>query len=269
MELVEYGKGVHNVFFAADLLKVANGYLDRSMVAIGKPPVKMPEDTLVRGGYCAVLCHKKAGVIQPEEVEFGSETVPHVKHVTDFGVTCTDCHSADQHQAVTATKSTCLGCHHRAGNDNDRCIVCHKLQKAFLEASVEVEEVEAEPSTHADATDCVGCHDVKVKHSRKAVMKQCVNCHDEESYLSQLEDWAKAVQRGLKEVTGLVRKGEAGLRRARKHPKAAEARQLLDEAKEDAELVEKAGGIHNPDLAKEILAKAKKAAEQAVSTVSR
>ncbi len=269
MELVEHGKGVHNVFFAADLLKVANGYLDDSMAAIGKSPVKMPEDTLVRGGYCAVLCHKKAGVIQPEEVEFGSETVPHVKHVTDFGVTCTSCHSAEQHQAVTATKSTCLECHHSAGNDNDRCLTCHERQKAFLEASVEVEEVEAEPSTHADATDCVGCHDVKVKHSRKAVMKQCVNCHDEESYLSQLESWAKGVERELKEVRGLLQKGEAGLRRARKHPKAGEARQLLDEAKEDSELVAKAGGIHNPDLAKAILAKAKKQAEQAVKIVSR
>ena len=77
------------------------------------------------------------------------------------------------------------------------------------------------------------------------------------------------MERGLKEIRGLVKKGEAGLRRARKHPKVPEARQLLDEARDDAELVAKAGGVHNPELAKAILEKAKKAAEQAVSMVSR
>jgi phosphohistidine phosphatase SixA len=66
-----------------------------------------------------------------------------------------------------------------------------------------------------------------------------------------------------------VRKGEAGLRRARKHQKADEARRLLDTAKGDAELVAKAGGVHNFELAKAILSKARKAAEQAVSIVSR
>jgi hypothetical protein len=268
VELVEFGKGVHNVFFAADLLKVANGYLDEAMVAISKPPVKSAEETLVRGGYCAVLCHKKAGVVQSETVKFGTEVIPHERHVTDFGVTCTACHSAEQHQAVTATRASCLSCHHSEGNKNDRCLACHKLQNAFFTGTVEVEEVEPVPGSHAELTDCVGCHNVQVKHSRQAVTKQCLECHDN-TYLPALEEWAKGVERELREVRGLMRKGEARLRRARKDPKAAEARHLLDAAKGDAELVAKAGGVHNPELAKAILAKAKKAAEQAVSMVSR
>ena len=268
VDFVKLGKGVHNVFFAADLLNVANSFLDESMVSIGKAPVKGKEETLIRGGYCAVLCHKQAGVEAPEEVKFGTEIVPHVRHVTDFGVTCTACHSAEQHQAVTATRSSCLACHHKAGNDNERCLACHKLQEAFFTGTVEVEDVEPVPSDHAELTDCVGCHDVQVKHSRQAVRKQCLACHDD-TYLPALEEWAKGVERGLKEVRGLMRKGEAGLRRARKHPKAPEARKLLDEAKDDADLVARAGGVHNPELAKAILAKAKKAADQAVSIVSR
>jgi nitrate/TMAO reductase-like tetraheme cytochrome c subunit len=268
VNFVKQGKGVHNVFFAADLLKVANSYLDESMVAIGKPPAKSSEETLVRGGYCAVLCHKQAGVEAPEEVKFGAETVPHVRHVTDFGVTCTACHSAEQHQEVTATRDSCLSCHHKAGNKNERCVACHKIQEAFFTGTVEVEGVEPTPGNHAELTDCVGCHNVQVKHSRQAVTKQCLECHDE-TYLKPLQDWVKGIERGLKEVRGLVKKGEAGLRRARKHPKAPEARKLLDEAKDDAELVAKAGGVHNPELAKAILAKAKKAANHAVSIVSR
>ena len=266
VNFVKRGKGVHNVFFAADLLKVANSYLDESMVAIGKTPLRTPGETLVRGGYCAILCHKQAGVEAPDEVKFGAETVPHVRHVTDFGVTCTACHSAEQHQAVTATRASCLSCHHSGGNKNERCLVCHKLQNAFFTGTVEVDGVEPTPSSHAELTDCVGCHNVQVKHSRQAVVKQCLACHDD-TYLPALEEWAKGVKRGLKEVRDLLRKGEAGLRRARKHPKAPEARQLLDEARDDAELVAKARGAHNPELAKEIMAKAKKMADRAVSIV--
>jgi len=230
--------------------------------------VKIKEETLVLGGYCAVLCHKKAGVVQSEEVEFGSETVPHVKHVTDFGVTCTACHSAERHQAVTATRSTCLGCHHSKGNDNERCLACHKLQNEFFTGTVEVEGVEVSGSTHAELTDCVGCHNVQVKHSRQAVVKQCLECHDD-TYLRPLEEWTNEVKRGLRDVNDLLRKGDARLRKIRNGSKVSEARRLLGEAKDDVELVAKAGGIHNPELAKAILAKAKKAAEQAVSMVSR
>jgi nitrate/TMAO reductase-like tetraheme cytochrome c subunit len=268
VELVEFGKGVHNVFFAADLLKVANGYLDEAMVAISKPPVKSAEETLVRGGYCAVLCHKKAGVVQSETVKFGTEVIPHERHVTDFGVTCTVCHSAEKHQAVTATRPSCLACHHSEGNKNERCIACHKLQQEFFAGTVEVEDVETVPGNHAELTDCVGCHNVETKHSRQAVTKQCLECHDE-TYLPSLQEWTSGVERGLKEIRGLIRKGEAGLRRARKERRTPEARHLLDAAKADAELVARVGGAHNPELAKAILEKAKKAAEQAVSMVSR
>ena len=76
-----------------------------------------------------------------------------------------------------------------------------------------------------------------------------------------LERLAKGVERGLMEVRGLVRKGEAGLRRARKDPKATGGRPLFEAAREDAELVANAGGVHNPELAKAFLGKARQAAD--------
>ena len=268
VEFVMHGKGVHNVFFAADLLKVADGYLDQSMTAIGQLPLRVTEETLVRGGYCAVLCHNQVGVQAPEEVKFGAETIPHVRHVTDFGVTCTACHSAERHKAVTATKATCLNCHHSAGNDNERCIVCHKLQNAFFSGTIEVQAVEPAPSIHAQLTDCVGCHNVQAKHSRQAVAAQCLGCHDTTS-IKALTQWRKDIGQGLGEAMRLLRKGESSLRHAHKDPKAPEARLLLQAAKRDLDLVVKAGGVHNPELAKAILVKAKKTTEQAVSLLIR
>ena len=93
MQFVALGKGVHNVFYAADLLKLSNGWLDEALPLLGKPPLKT-DDALVRGGYCAVLCHSTAGVRQPEIVTYGKQRIPHVRHVTEFGAVCTACHSA-------------------------------------------------------------------------------------------------------------------------------------------------------------------------------
>ena len=56
----ELDKGVHYVFYAADLLKLSNGWLDEALPLLGKPALKS-DDALVRGGYCAVLCHSTAG----------------------------------------------------------------------------------------------------------------------------------------------------------------------------------------------------------------
>jgi hypothetical protein len=267
---VTHGKGVHNVFFAADLLKVANDYLDQAMRTVGKPPVKVRDEVLVRGGYCAILCHNQAGVKAPEQVKFGRETVPHVRHVTEFGVTCTACHSAERHKAVTATKASCLACHHQAGNDNKHCLACHKLQVAFFEGTLDGPGSAKTPALgpHVGLADCVACHDVTAKHSRRTVAKQCLGCHDE-TYVRSLEEWTKSLDRGLKEVKALLRKGGAGLRRSRAEKEGSEARRLLEMAKGDAELVERAGGAHNPELARAILAKAKKAAEEAIGLVTR
>lgn len=268
VEFVMNGKGVHNVFFAADLLKVADGYLDQSMEAIGQSPLNVADETLVRGGYCAVLCHDQVGVRAPEEVKFESETIPHVRHVTDFGVTCTACHSAERHKAVTATKATCLGCHHRAGNDNERCIACHKLQNAFFSGTIDVGTVEPAPSGHAELTDCVGCHNVQARHSTRAMAAQCLGCHDT-TYLKVLTQWRKEIGHTMGEVRRLITKGESGLRRTSDDPAAAEARLLLQAAQRDLDLIAKAKGAHNPELAKAILVKAKGSAERAVSLLQR
>ena len=38
-QFVTLGKGVHNVFYAADLLKLSNGWADEALALLGKPPV--------------------------------------------------------------------------------------------------------------------------------------------------------------------------------------------------------------------------------------
>ncbi len=263
VQFVTLGKGVHNVFYAADLLKLSNGWLDDALFLLGKPSVKGQDDALVRGGYCAVLCHQQAGVKQPETVAFGKQKIPHVRHVTEFGAVCTACHSADIHKAVTATPATCTGCHHSP--QNERCESCHRAQSAFYRGTTETTLVKAEPNVMANAVGCTGCHDWTAKHSREAVSAKCVGCHDP-AYKSFAGEWTVGLDKAKAQAAEAVRRAEAVLARNRRAgQKAPEAAALMKQAREALSLVERARGVHNPDAAEALLKVARDKADAALS----
>jgi hypothetical protein len=250
MQFVELGKGVHNVFYAADLLKLSNGWLDEALPLLGKPPLK-GDDALVRGGYCAVLCHSTAGVKQPEFVTYGKQRIPHVRHVTEFGAVCTACHSAEVHKAVTAKPATCTGCHHSP--QNERCESCHRAQSALYRGQVSPLGVKVEPNVMAEAVGCTGCHDWSHKHSRQAVGQRCVGCHDA-AYTSFVGEWTAGLDKQVAGARDALRRAEtalAGERRAGRRAPDAEA--LVRQAGEALTLVQKARGAHNPAGAESIL----------------
>ena len=264
VQFVTLGHGVHNVFYAADLLKLSSAWLDEALALLGKPPVK-GDEALVRGGYCAVLCHQVARVKQPETVTFGKQRIPHVRHVTEFGAVCTACHSAEVHKAVTAKPATCTGCHHSP--QNERCESCHRAQSALYRGQVSPLGVKVEPNVMAEAVGCTGCHDWSHKHSRQAVGQRCVGCHDA-AYTSFVGEWTAGLDKQVAGARDALRRAEtalAGERRAGRRAPDAEA--LVRQAREALTLVQKARGVHNPAGAESILeavrAKADAAAGQA------
>jgi len=261
VEFVTLGKGVHNVFYAADLLKLANSWLDEAMRLLGRTPVKT-DDVLARGGYCAVLCHEKAGVKLPETVTFRKRKVPHKRHITEFGAVCTGCHSAEVHKAVTATPATCSSCHH--SQENARCESCHRAQAAFYHGKTKTDLVKIEPNVMAAAVTCTECHDLGKKHSRKAVGQQCLACHDE-GYLSFVESWTVEFDGQVAEAAKAVKRAETALgkaRRAKREVPGADA--LVKEAREALALVQGGRAVHNPDAADALLDAARRKAEAAL-----
>ena len=250
MQFVALGKGVHNVFYAADLLKLSNGWLDEALPLLGKPPLKS-DDALVRGGYCAVLCHSTAGVRQPEIVTYGKQRIPHVRHVTEFGAVCTACHSAEVHKAVTAKPATCTGCHHSP--QNERCESCHRAQSAFYRGQVSPLGVKVEPNAMAEAVGCTGCHDWSHKHSRQAVGERCVGCHDA-AYTSFVGEWTTGLDKQTAGAREALRRAETALARERRAGRRApDAEALVRQAREALAMVQKARGAHNPAGAEAIL----------------
>ena len=259
---VALGKGVHNVFYAADLLKLSNSWLDEAVVILGKVPGKA-DDALVRGGYCGVLCHEQAGVKLRDIVTFGKQKIPHGRHVTELGAVCTACHSADTHKAMTATPATCTSCHHSP--QNDRCEGCHQTQSAFYRGTVKVEGVAVAPNRMADAVPCTGCHDFAHRHSRQAVGQKCLACH-ETPYLALMSEWTVGFDQDMSRLSASLKRVEAALARARRagrHADAAAAQ--LREARSAQDLVRSARPAHNPLLGDALLQTARRKAEDAAT----
>jgi hypothetical protein len=265
VQFVTLGKGVHNVFYAADLLKLSNGWLDEAVALLDKTPART-DDALVRGGYCGVLCHEQAGVKLRDTVVFGKQKIPHGRHVTELGAVCTACHSAETHKAMTATPATCSACHHSP--QNDRCERCHEAQTAFYRGAVKTEAVEVEPNRMADAVSCSGCHDFAHRHSRRAVGQKCLACH-EPPYLALMTEWTVGFDKDMSRVAASLRRAEAALARARRAGRQADdTAALVRDARSAHDLVRRARGAHNPLLADALLESARRKAEQAVTQLA-
>ena len=254
LRFVALAKGVHNVFYAADLLKLSNGWLDEALPLLGKPSPKI-DDRLVRGGYCAVLCHEQAAVKLPATVTFGKQKIPHARHVAEFGAVCTACHSAEVHKTVTATAATCASCHHSPANE--RCEACHRAQSALYRGEVTSDLVKLEPNVMVNAVTCTGCHDMAKKHSRLAVGEKCVGCHDA-GYVSFLTEWTASMDTELAKTSAAIARAETAIRAGRGAPPA---RALVKEARDALALVRKARGVHNPAGAGTLLEAARQKAE--------
>jgi hypothetical protein len=266
LTFVTLAKGVHNVFYAADLLKLANGWLDEAASTLGKP-LGQSDDALVRGGYCGVLCHEQAGVKLPAAVTFGQQKIPHARHVSEFGAVCTACHSAEVHKAVSATAATCTSCHHAP--QNERCESCHRAQSAFYRGQLEPSLGKVEPNSMVNAVTCTGCHDLARKHSRTAVGDKCVGCH-EAAYTSFLHDWTAGLDTAAARIDAALKRAEAALARERRAGRRLpEAESLTKEARAALALVRTARGAHNPAGAEALLDAARQKADAALAQAER
>jgi len=268
-QFVEHGKGVHNVFYAADLLQRVNAAANRIMTLSGKSPMTLPRENLVRGGYCATLCHSQAGVVFKPEVQFEKRTrVPHQKHFNEYGAVCTDCHSQDRHKAVTITAEGCRGCHHSAANT--RCTACHAAQAALFAGTVETAlPVKKAPNVMAGQVDCVGCHDLTKKHSVAGQAEKCAECHDK-GYKDLLAMWQGQVGAAQKAARAALERAESALAAGKKgRREVTAAGELLARARKDFDFVVKAKGLHNPDLAEAILTEVQKETERVVGMVGK
>jgi hypothetical protein len=262
---VALARGAHNVFYAGALLLRANEWVDRAATLAGAP--RPPgDDALVRGGYCAALCHEPLGVKVKEIVTFRGRPLPHARHATELGATCTTCHSAEAHKKLAATATTCSTCHHNP--QNERCEGCHRDQSAFYRGTLKTPLAPVAPNVMASAVTCTNCHDFSKPKPRAAIAGACTGCH-EPTYLPLLAEWTKGAS-DVKAAADSVAAAEqvvAAAHRAGRRTPEADAR--LKEARQALALVRAGGVAHNPVTAFTLLARARDATNDAKTRAAR
>ena len=266
LRLITLANGVHNVFYAANVLARADAWLGEAASTLGTT-LPRKDATLVRGGYCGPLCHEAVGLKPKDTVTFRGRPLPHVRHATELGATCTTCHSADAHKKLIATPATCSACHHSP--QNDRCESCHRDQTAFYRGTLKTALTPVAPNVMAAAVACTSCHDFGKPKPGAAIAETCAGCH-EPAYLPLLTEWTKGAEADAKATAGALAAAEravAAAQRAGRRTTEAEAR--VKEARDALALVRAGGVAHNPLAAFTLLGRAREAADDAKARATR
>jgi hypothetical protein len=262
VDFVRIGKGVHNPFYAAELIQVADRKIDRLFRLVGQTAPALPAQSPIKGGYCAQLCHTKAGVKLPREASLDGAKLSHTRHAFEFGLGCTSCHSAEKHKEVAIKKDGCMACHHSPENTN--CSRCHQKQTALFTAQdLPIKLPEAKASVKAGKVECVGCHDLSKKQTLENISSACTQCHDK-AYADLLKGWKEETLESQKKTKDLLEKSSKKLMDALKAKQnVGQATGFIDQGKKAYEFVAKAKGVHNAELAGMILEQAQKDAQKA------
>jgi hypothetical protein len=268
IDFVKIGKGVHNPFYASELIQVADRNIDHLFRLVGQPPPPLPEQSPIRGGYCAQLCHAKAGVKLPPETSLQGVKLPHARHAFEFGLACTTCHSAEKHKEVKIAKEDCMACHHKP--ENTQCSRCHQKQASLYWAqNLPVDVKEARANVKAGKVECVICHDLSKKQTLENISRACTQCHDP-AYVDMVRGWKEETLEALKKTRSSL--GEASKKLTAAKKDKAEAREAAGEferAKKAYEFIAQAKGVHNPELAGLILEQAQKGAQKVEESLAR
>ncbi|MGB6334596.1 MAG: cytochrome c3 family protein, partial [Thermoanaerobaculia bacterium] len=177
LELVEKGKGIHNVRYSLALLDAAHGQLNEARREQGLAEVGAPWPTAPYESEC-LSCH--AGAEATSAGAFG-QVFPHEPHVVGRGIECTECHSTHEEREATGVgaleidASACNACHH-AEATADTCVSCHG---GVLKRVVASELGDFDHSMHVEdmGVACTGCHGTPPRLSRSPDLEVCADCH--------------------------------------------------------------------------------------------
>jgi len=265
-EMVNFGKGVHNVEYAVSLLKAASDQIDVAMKYLDENAKPISRDRLLGtpDGYCSILCHERVGV--PEEIHFTEmkHDFPHQMHVEDVGIECTVCHSPEKHKMRIISREQCMNCHHR--EEQIDCRHCHNEQDTVFRGMAEGFDLDEDiPGVMSEAVECTDCHDLEAAApSLTAMREKCVECHDDESYGDMLVEWEQESQKSLDDFAVLLAQARASLDRVKHTASNIEKLEAtFEEAKRMGETIETGNPVHNIEYADAMLA----AAEQKLQSI--
>ncbi|MHB0938201.1 MAG: NapC/NirT family cytochrome c [Armatimonadota bacterium] len=207
---------------------------------------EVPEDR-------CVLCHS-----EKERLDRFSDTkFMHQNHVTDHKIECRQCHNTIQHKfqrspetAFTsqAVKDTCSACHDSK----------HSTVAQFYAGKGGVGVAEQPDPMYGAGVSCDACHKTGHDAGRTAAHQagsRCVDCHDK-GYDALLGQWRR-------EFDAPVRRTHAAIVKAKGLLKGRQSAEI-DKALANIKLLMDAGGVHNPQYARQLLSASARQANTAL-----
>jgi nitrate/TMAO reductase-like tetraheme cytochrome c subunit len=244
IDIVERGKGVHNVEYSQELLSASYNKIVEALGALSssyKPPLFIAVAKVVPT-QC-FNCH--VGIEEIDRQIFGLD-FPHKNHLIEQKIQCSTCHSnVRKHGEFIATKQSCAVCHHR---DTEKdCTGCHHLQKNFYEGGeLNGYDVPGDIMFEAEA-NCTDCHLDSENRIFRSEATQCLDCHDEE-YKEIFTEWQSSVQELIDSLKiSLKEKKKLSLSKGER-AQLLQVERMLQEIELDG-----SSGVHNYSFMEEVL----------------
>lgn len=223
-----------------------------------------PKHATARRSVCS-KCHP---TFEDKKITIYDIEFSHRRHLAK-AIDCNKCHSnVEKHGTIIRARSECIECHHSL--PLSRCKQCHESQRSLYSGRLGRFGFDQAPAnTMYGKVDCTDCHDIKKPHSIVSVSNRCVGCHGD-AYSDVLTVMKSGVDEQLKLVQLTLEKVEKQLASTRRTGKdLSEVESLLASAKERSEFVRKVKGIHNPELAGEVLKQAERQLRRARNLLGR
>jgi hypothetical protein len=173
VELVRYGKGVHNIKYSVSLLTVANEKLTEAMKLIGSSykPKTLPVSQAVIKSEC-YSCHMG---IENKKTTFLGKPFDHRPHLLREQLPCGRCHSDQRrHGETTLSIKDCRTCHHPDKSIN--CTTCHEWGPTQTSAYKNIDFLHSHHSVE-QGMDCLLCHKLKAGTFVIDKKMDCFSCH--------------------------------------------------------------------------------------------
>jgi predicted CXXCH cytochrome family protein len=176
-ELVERGRGVHNVGYAMALLDQAHEQMNEARRARGLAALPVPWTRIAPGSANCLSCHEG---IEKQSGSFGGRSYAHGPHLIAAKLECSACHRPHAERApgevVKFGASGCVPCHHAGATvEAPRCMGCHGDVTA---KTVQSFRGEFSHKGHLEqGLECGTCHQPKNGDPRPA-KATCAQCHE-------------------------------------------------------------------------------------------
>ncbi|MFQ6084216.1 MAG: TonB family protein [Candidatus Aminicenantia bacterium] len=246
IDIVEQGKGVHNVQYAEELLSASYNNLLSALKEVGAS--YQPEKFLGKVKEVPLECATCHTGIEEITAKVYGLTFSHENHVVGKKVKCSQCHSnLRKHGEFIISKKDCSNCHHLRPNKG--CGRCHNLQKKLYRGDF-VYMRETLPDVMFQAG--IECRDCHLNNQNKIVRpdkEKCLECHDQ-GYDQMMAEWQSSIRSQITNIKNLIIDLE-------KSSLGQENQKLITQIQRGIEAVINDGsyGIHNFSLLDEFLAK--------------